>query len=228
MEQFLILIKELIYNMKHQYIGKRRNSRNRKRKRIVLIAAEGKNKTEVNYFNGFSNKEVKIVFVRGNETDPVKMTKHLCNDYEFYELDKELGDLAYCVVDGDISVEKEKQILEADHIIKKYGSVIVSNPCIEVWFLCHFIGSTKQYSSSEEVVKRLKKFFPKYSKNSDDIYNMLEDKINTAIDNSKNLEKNNHDNRHKLHCHNNQPSTEVYKIVEAIDGVIKVGKDNYE
>lgn len=98
------------------------------------------------------------MFVRGNETDPIKMSKHLINDYEYFELNSELGDMAFCVVDGDISIEKEKQIFEADSIIKEIGKVIVSNPCIEVWFLCHFINSTRQYSSSNDVIKRLREF----------------------------------------------------------------------
>lgn len=206
--------------MKYKYNGKIRNSGKRKQRRIVLIATEGNNKTEVNYFNNFSNKDTRVVFVRGNETDPVKMTKHLCDDYVYHDLDSQLGDLAYCVVDGDVSKTKEKQILEADSIIKKIGKVIVSNPCIEIWFLCHFINSTKQYLSSNEAIKRLKEFIPNYTKNDNEIYKLLKDNTNVAIQNAKYLEKYNHDNQHELHRYNNQPSTEIYKIVEAINNSV--------
>ena len=200
--------------MKYKYKGKLRNSGKRKRKRIVLIGTEGKNKTEVNYFSGFSSKESKIKFARGNETDPVKIAKHICDDYDYYELDKELGDLAFCVVDGDVSKEKEKQIIKAESLMKKIGKVIVSNPCIEVWFLCHFTSSTKEYNSSNEVIKRLKEYIPEYSKNLGNIYTLLKDKTKTAINNAKHLEVYNYDNNRLIHKSNNQPSTEVYKIIE--------------
>jgi len=202
--------------MRFAYKAKKRNSGNRKRRRIILLATEGKNKTEVNYFRSFANKDYNFVFARGNETDPVRMSKHLIEDYAYHDLDKDLGDLAFCVIDGDLSSEKEKQIYEAEQIIKRIGKVIVSNPCIEVWFLCHYINSTKQYSSNNEVIQRLKVYIPNYTKNMLEIGEILSDKVGIAVKNAKCLEEYNYNDQRELHKCHFQPSSEVYKIIEMI------------
>lgn len=202
--------------MKRGYKAKKRNARTRKRRRIILLAVEGKNKTETNYFKSFDNKDTNIVFASGNDTDPINMAKSLVDDYRFNELDGELGDVAFCVTDGDVSRTREKQIMEADRIVRKIGSVIVSNPCIEVWFLCHFAQSSGQFQSGKDVIKRLKEYIPGYEKNMNGIYELLEEKQKTAIINAKELEQHNNMVGRKLHHHDYQPSTEVYKIVQTI------------
>lgn len=202
--------------MKHAYTSKKRNTGDRKRKRFILLSVEGDNRTETNYFNGFNSKEIKVIFATGNDTDPINLATRLIEDYEANELDEELGDAAFCVVDGDVSKIREKQILEADKIVRKIGSVIVSNPCIEVWFLCHFILSSRQYQSSKEVISRLEEYIPNYEKNMKNIYELLEDKQEKAIKNAKTLDIINSDVDRKLHHHDHQPSTEVYKIIKTI------------
>lgn len=202
--------------MKSVYKAKKRNSWDRKRKRIILIATEGKNKTEETYFRNFQTKDTRIIFARGNFTDPVNMATLLVDDYKDKGLDKELGDIAFCVVDGDVSITREKQILDADNIVKGYGSVIVSNPCIEVWFLCHFTDSTKQYASGKEVIKRLQDYLPEYEKNISNLYELIYDKTSVAVENAKRMETNNNCLERKIHRADFQPSTEVYKIIETI------------
>ena len=141
------------------------------------------------------------------------MAKSLIEDYKFNDLDSELGDAAFCVVDGDVSKTREKQVLEADRIVKKIGSVIVSNPCIEVWFLCHFTSSSRQFQSSKEAVNRLKERIPRYEKNMGGIYDLLEEKQKDAIKNAKALDQMNEAVGRKLHHYDYQPSTEIYKIL---------------
>ena len=205
--------------MRQGYVAKKRNTGSRKRRRIVLLAVEGNNKTETNYFRGFDSKDTKIIFASGNDTDPINMANSLVEDYKFNELDGELGDAAFCVVDGDVSRTREKQVLEADRIVKKIGSVIVSNPCIEVWFLCHFTSSSKQFQSSKEAVNRLKECIPGYEKNMDGIYELLEEKQKNAIKNAKALDQMNETVGRKLHHYDYQPSTEIYKIIKTMSSV---------
>ena len=54
---------------------KKRNDVKRKRKPVMLITAEGRNKTEKQYFNSFQDQHGKysIRFATGLETDPVGM-----------------------------------------------------------------------------------------------------------------------------------------------------------
>ena len=202
--------------MKRGYITKRKNTGNKKRKHIILLAVEGNNKTETNYFRGFNSKDTKIIFASGNDTDPINMANSLVEDYTSNDLDSELGDAAFCVVDGDVSKTRENQILKADRIVQKIGSVIVSNPCVEVWFLCHFPLSSGQFKSSKEAVNRLKEHIPEYEKNMNGIYDLLEDKQDLAIKNARTLEHINENVGRKLHHYDYQPSTEIYKIINII------------
>lgn len=203
--------------MKKAYYPKKRNTGDRKRKRMILISAEGNSKTEKNYFGDFSNKDTKVIFAPGNDTDPISIVKALVEEYENRGLTKELGDQAFCVVDGDVSKKQEEQILKADKIIRTIkGQVIVSNPCIEVWFLCHFIESTKQYISSAEIVKRLQEYIPGYEKNIKGIKNLLDPNVELAVARAKKLDAYNRDNGRKPHQYDFQPSTEVYKVIEEL------------
>ena len=208
--------------MKQGYVAKKRNTGSRKRRRLVLLAVEGKNKTETNYFRGFDSKDTKIIFASGNDTDPINMANSLVEDYKFNDLDGELGDAAFCVVDGDVSKTREKQVLEADRIVKKIGSVIVSNPCIEVWFLCHFSPSSRPFQSSKEAVNRLKACIPGYEKNMDEIYDLLKEKQKDAIKNAKAIDRINESVGRKLHHYDYQPSTEIYKIIKTMSGVKEI------
>ncbi|MBR0090993.1 MAG: RloB domain-containing protein [Lachnospiraceae bacterium] len=196
--------------MKEAYFAKKRNAHNRKRKRIFLLSVEGNNRTEKKYISGLRFHDVQIHFATGNDTDPVNMTKSLLRDYKKKGLTQELGDLAFCIVDGDLSKEKESQILKADEMIKAIpGRVIVSNPCVEVWFLCHFTDSTRQYVSGDEAIKRLQAFIPGYEKNMKGLANILEDKTNTALDNAKKLDDYNQNAGRKIHKADYQPGTEM-------------------
>ena len=58
---------------KRGYEAKPRNTNLRKRKSIVLLAAEGKNKTETLYFKSIPSATHVIRFAPGNYTDPINM-----------------------------------------------------------------------------------------------------------------------------------------------------------
>ena len=196
--------------MKEAYWSKKRNSFDRRRTRILLLSVEGENRTEKNYFNGLRSDDVRIIYATGNDTDPVKMTRALIRDYKNLNLTQELGDMAYCIVDGDLSKEKEPQILKADELIKSiHGQVIVSNPCVEVWFLCHFTDSTRQYISSDEAIRRLRRFVPGYEKNMKGLSGILSEKTNVALENAKKLDEHNMSAGRRLHRSDYQPGTEM-------------------
>ena len=59
---------------KNVYRRKQRNTGTRKRKPIVFLIAEGKNKTETIYFKDFAKDNNRIIrFAPGNHTDPVNL-----------------------------------------------------------------------------------------------------------------------------------------------------------
>lgn len=205
---------------------KKRNKVTRKRRPIILIAAEGDNRTEKIYFNNFNmDKKYSIVFSKGRCTDPINMVTTIEKEMKQRGMNKKDGDIAYCVFDTDCDASKQTKI---DKVIKscerKNIEIIQSNPCFEVWFIAHFTGSTKLYNTNEAVIKELRKHVPGYEKN-ESIFNILEPRLNTAIKNAKKLE-----NYHKklgrninsIECN---PSTKAYKIIEKLQSF---NEDNKE
>ncbi|MDD2625015.1 MAG: RloB family protein [Candidatus Riflebacteria bacterium] len=199
------------------YEPKKRNSNKRRRKSIVIISAEGKNKTEKLYLSKFSNDTYNIKFAPGNTTDPENMIKTLIEAYRDNGLNTKYGDLAYCLVDADCDSRKNDQLAGATNLANKHNiELIVSAPCFEIWYLCHFNYSTKRYKSNEDVIKELRQYIPGYQKSCDSLYNELLAKIKIAISNAKKLEKHNLEIANRPHTVEFSPSTEVYKVIEKI------------
>lgn len=196
---------------------KKRGQVTRKRKPVILISTEGKNKTEEIYFNNFKrNKKYSIIYSKGNYTDPVNMVNTLQKDIKKMELQKRYGDLAYCIFDTDIDNSKQEQI---DNVLSKLQNkndiikLIPSNPCFEIWYKAHFTDSTKSYFSNNNLINDLKKLIPNYQKNMD-VYPILCDKTNIAIKNAIKMEEYHKKFNIGIYDMNANPSTQVYKIVE--------------
>ncbi len=194
---------------------RKRNIGKRKTKRIILVSFEGSNKTEKNYLNNFSKRDNDYIikYVPGNETDPVSLVKQTIKKSNILELDLLEDDIAYCLFDTDIKVEKNMQIDAAIKLAEENNiNPIVSSPCIELWFLLHYYYSTATVNNYE-VIEKLRTYYPKYEKNCD-IYPNIEDKLKTAITNSKKLEKYQLQNNKKLQKVEANPYTEMYKVIE--------------
>lgn len=187
----------------------------RKQKSKILIAAEGKNKTEKTYLSNFEDgkKSYNITYARGNNTDPLKLVKMLIKETDELKLDLQDYDVAYCIFDTDVDPNKNKIIEEAIQLARKNNiKIITSSPCFELWFLLHYDYTTANMDS-EEVIKRLKEYYPKYEKNIN-IYPDIIKEIDLAIDRAKKLEKYQTDNNRRIGTVEANPNTEVYKIVE--------------
>lgn len=191
-----------------------RKAKQRNQKEIILIAFEGD--SEQNYFNGFKNqeKEYRIQKSYGNQTDPVNLVKNLYNTIinkfglEFFETNK-----AFCIFDLDTYKNKEKNIKEAIELCKVWGiTPITSAPCTELWFLLHY-ERYRKYSNSSDIISRLKSHLSNYKKGLD-IFEKLEDKIDFAIQNAKELEVINIKNGYVIGTLAANPNTEIYKLVE--------------
>lgn len=190
-----------------------RKKRNPKSK--ILIAAEGKNKTEKIYFSNFEDgkKSYNITYARGNNTDPLKLVKMLIKEIDELKLDLQDDDVAFCIFDTDINPNKNKIIEEAIQLAKKNNiKVITSSPCVELWFLLHYEYTTANMDSGE-VIKRLKGYYRNYEKNIN-IYPDIIEEIDLATERAKKLEKYQIDNNRRIGTVEANPNTEIYKIVE--------------
>ena len=194
---------------------KKRGKVTRSRAKLVLIGAEGHNKTEKIYFNEvFRNKKkYRVRFTSSTETDPVGIVESTIRYIENEELDLEHGDMAFCTIDTDTDKSKQVQIDRAFKLADKNNiKLLLSNPCFEIWFLQHFRYSTK-YLSNEEVLKELTTYIPEYKKKSS-VYDFIEKDQDDAIKRAKQLEKYHAElgiKKNSIECN---PSTAVYKVLE--------------
>lgn len=196
---------------------KKRGKVSRKTKKIILVGAEGKNQTERKYFKAFNQvqSEYKIMAGKGNNTDPVGVVEDLLKSAKQEELDLKDGDMLACFIDVDFKNGRDQELRAAMKLARQNNiSVFLSNPCFEIWYLLHFRYSTKLYGSNEEVIKELSSYISDYSK-SKDVYDVIENKIDQALLNTKrlesyHLENGTNDRLKKL------PSTEAYKLIEMI------------
>ena len=196
---------------------RRRNINSRKSKKVILVAFEGKNKTENNYFSNYRlrDKDYIIKLVPGNETDPINLVNKTIIKVKELGLNLEENDRAYCIFDTDLDERKNMQIIKARKLAKKYHIIMItSNPCIELWFLLHFEYTTA-WLSNNDVINKLKKYYPKYEKNIN-IFPEIKDKVSEAIKNAKKLESFQLANNKIIGMVDANPSTEMYKIVEEL------------
>ena len=148
---------------------KKRDIVRRQKKPVMIITAEGKNKTETLYFNSFREQHGRYtirVVKTGHDTDPAGMLKSMETYWVNNDLSEEDGDKAYIVLDMDCNSDKIRLVRELQRKSKNIH-FIRSNPCIEVWFILHYTYSTHQFKDSKEPKKELAKYIPGYRENVD-------------------------------------------------------------
>lgn len=192
-----------------------RNRGNRPRNPLIVIACEGKNKTEENYFKNFNSRKCIIKFSKGNSTDPVGIVTDLIKFIDT-EIGREEKDKYYAIFDTDVNKDIQSQIDEAKLLAEKNGvEIITSTPTFEFWYLLHFGYTTKTYNSSKEVVEDVQDKIEGYTK-SMNTYPFLREKTQEAINNAKRVAKYHLDLGQELNNENCNPYTGAYKVVEEL------------
>lgn len=195
---------------------RKRDTNKRKRKSVVVIACEGNNETETNYFSNFSSRSCNIKFSTGHHTDPLGMVKDLINYMKKEDIKAEYGDKIYLLIDTDVNQNKQKQIDEVKiKCIKNGIELITSTPTFEYWYILHYQYTTKNYRDSKQVKTELKSLIPNYSE-SLDIYSIIKDKTDIAIKNSKKVEKYQSSSGNSIDSDNANPHSSVYRVVEEL------------
>ena len=196
---------------------KSRGKPQRKRKPVVLLIAEGQNKTEKLYFQHFSTPESKyaVKVVSRGETDPQGMLDSLqreCMENDVSAKD----DIAGIILDLDCNEERAKQLRELlSQEEYAHYKAFASNPCFEVWFVAHFHELRGTYSGSSQVLEDLKRQLPDYDKGRD-CYRKLKDHTQEAIERCKAKERQYKDrNWPSVDCN---PRTDVASLVEMLAG----------
>ncbi len=195
-------------------VTKRRPTR--ERKRIIVVGAEGNNKSEIQYFHELEKKQNKYHFILapGKATDPERIVRKTANKAKQENLDYNHGDLALSVFDLDNDLAKVSQLEAAKELAqKKRVTIVTSNPCFEVWYLEHFGYTSKPLLNSDEVIKELRKSLPEYMKNHCD-FDVLYPSTEAAIKNCEKLILFHESNGASDEFAN--PRTDVHKIVKML------------
>ena len=180
---------------------KSRGKPQRKRKPVVLLIAEGQNKTEKLYFQHFSTPESKyaVKVVSRGETDPQGMLETLKR--ECLKDDVSAGDdIAGIILDLDCNESRTKQVYDLLHVEENCQyKVFASNPCF----------------GSGQVLEDLKRQLPDYDKGRD-CYRKLKDHTQEAIERCRAKERQYKDrNWPSVDCN---PRTDVASLVETLAG----------
>lgn len=179
-----------------------------------MIKTEGTKSAEKIYFNNFNSRNSRIKFATGNSTDVSGMLDDLINYMEMNDISVRYGDKIFFVIDTDLD---DKRICDIKKVQKKcisYGiKIITSAPTFEIWYLMHFRSNNLNFKSSSDVKKEIKKLIPNY-KETKNIYEMIGDKTNTAIENAKLIEKRYKDIVKDMYSF--APHSYVYLIIEEI------------
>ena len=199
--------------------GDRNSTKGRRGKphRRFLIVCEGQ-ETEPNYFEALGKEiknKVNLIIKREG-----KVTLSLVQEAKRLK-DEDEKDEVWCVFDRDFKQEPNNQqnFNEAISLaIKNNIHLAISNDAFELWFLLHYEYYSSQTHRSE-LIKKLShknRLGAKYQKNSEDMYEILKNKQQTAIDNAQRLWDNcNQD-------YNMNPSTTVFQLVNKLKRSIKL------
>jgi hypothetical protein len=194
-------------------------SRNRKpikptNKRIAVV---GDGQTEKIYFDKLKEVEgLRNVSLKPDLPKSVGSYKGVFDKAE--SLYTEGYDEVYCLIDMDKVLSDNtlaKYLTDKKRIEKKGIIVFESNPCIEFWFLLHFVRTTKPFANCESVEKELQKYIPNYAKNQQylvqsNIYKTLKPNLLNAFENAKWIEENQIKNEH------NSSKSEAYKLIKIL------------
>lgn len=207
----------------------KRGAKRRKVKPIVLIVTEG-SQTEPKYFEHFktrqNNIDIRVVGSRSSagETDYVSLVRKAREYQERNQLSAAAGDSVWVIADADVNYNNPKPIAEKNSKLNqarkmadnKGINLLLSSPCFEVWLLLHYQYTTKFIKDYADMKSVLQKYIPAYTKTAD-VYELINDRTKTAIENAKRVERHHLQDGCKLPFGVDvNPFTDVYKLLERL------------
>ena len=174
-----------------------RRSKGKQMKPNFFVFCEGE--TEMAYV-----KFLRSLYRAPIQVIPKKGKSNISEDFivksknEYVQTDQDKVFLMYDL-DVDGMLEQLQKIPNAE--------LLVSNPCVELWFLLHY-QEQKTEISSDKCIKKLQKFSNEYKKGtlSEEEKTFLAEKKDLAIERAKNM------------IGYQNPSSTIYKLLEKLKG----------
>lgn len=179
------------------------------RRHIPTFAFVVEGETEVWYLEMLKRHEQNDRNLRINIKPEIPQKKKIKDQYKLVKnLAKSEFDRVFWIVDLDVIVketseapkEKRPPLTEFMELRRKLHEgfenvhVIVNNPCLEFWFLLHFVKTKDYYKNYQEVVDELREYLRGYGKTrryfmreGKDIYARLKPFLGDAIKNAGEL-----------------------------------------
>ena len=177
-----------------------RTSKEKRMKPNFFVFCEGE--TEVAYVMHLRSKYRVPIQIIPKKSDSNISCRYIANCKKGYELTER--DQTFLMYDLDVA-----GVLEQLNCIPG-ATLLVSNPCIELWFILHCVDVNAELNQNA-CVKMYKKFSDRYSKG----------KLNVADVNIFAVGEDNAILRAKKMNAPKNPSTTVYKLIEAIKDITR-------
>lgn len=194
----------------------RRQLKHIKKKPLIVICSEGgKKSSEYYYFRNYANRNLRIQFSTGNNTDPKGMLDDLLKYIYNEDIKSEDNCKIFMVLDTDLDEKRIKEINEIkEKCIKHNIEIITSAPTFEIWYLMHYRSNKLKFQTSKDVKKELQTLNGIYNETMD-MYKIIKDRTNYASNIAKSIEEQIIKNNDNLIYAN--PHTSVYKILDIIN-----------
>jgi len=163
-------------------------------KKIFIVCEGKKGKSEYAYLKSF----IKTCTIPGNLVEIILEDVRKNTGRELvkaiHRIRKEEGissDIAWVVYDKDGYTKHPETFSLADDL---KVNIAFSSISFEMWILLHFEYTTRSFAKSEEVIEYLKsKKHINYSKDQDDVFYIVKNKLASAVQNAQKLRRNHND-----------------------------------
>lgn len=207
----------------HDFFGKNKGRKQLSKKDLretFLIVCEGE-RTEPNYFCKFPIKrEIIEVDILGEGKNTNSLVLEALRVKNVAEKQGNPYVQVWVVFDRDsFPIQNFQSAIDlCDAHGVKYA---VTNEAFELWYLLHFNYYDSAMSRDQYSVKLSQELGKKYEKNQDDIYDLLKDKQEQAINRAKKLRKFQYMMRGFHDYCNSNPMTTVYELIEILNDYVE-------
>jgi hypothetical protein len=197
-----------------------RVSQRRPERRTLLVVCEGR-ETERNYLDGLKREDavkrrftVTVAKGQGGSRRQIVQRAVDRKDNAPHDFDE-----VWCVIDVESEAAKSLRggLSEAGELAGENGiELCLSNPAVEVWFLAHFVRTSRPFADCHAVELELTKHWQRefgrpYAKNDARVYPCLSGKTDDAIRNARAVRDHDHGDKHDVADCNS--STDVDRLV---------------